>query len=74
MRVPAVFRQMMEIGVLALPIVTILSITIGVMLAIQGIHTLKLFGAESRVTVGIALSVVREFGPLTSRAARLSPG
>ena len=63
-RLPSVFVQMMEIGVLALPIVTVLSITIGVMLAIQGIHTLRLFGAESRVTVGIALAMVREFGPL----------
>ena len=63
-RVSAVFQQMMDIGILALPILTILSVTIGVMLAIQGIHTLKLFGAESRVTVGIALAVVREFGPM----------
>ena len=34
------------------------------MLAIQGIHTLRIFGAESRVTIGIAFSVVREFSPL----------
>ena len=63
-RVAAVFQQMMQTGVLALPIVTVLSVTIGVMLAIQGIHTLRLFGAESRVTVGIALSMTREFAPL----------
>ena len=63
-RAPAVFEQMMEIGIYAIPIVSILALTIGVMLAIQGIHTLKLFGAESRVTIGIALSVTREFAPL----------
>lgn len=63
-RVPMVFQEMMQVGILALPIVTILSLTIGIMLAIQGIHTLKLFGAESRVTVGIALSITREFAPL----------
>lgn len=63
-RLPSVFRQMLETGVQAIPIVTVLAITIGVMLAIQGIHTLKLFGAESQVTVGIALSVTREFAPL----------
>lgn len=62
--VAPVFAQMMEIGILAIPIVTVLSATIGIMLAIQGIHTLRLFGAESRVTVGIALSVTREFAPL----------
>ncbi|MDH3316899.1 MAG: ABC transporter permease [Gammaproteobacteria bacterium] len=63
-RLSMVFEEMMQIGILALPIVTVLSLTIGVMLAIQGIYTLSLFGAESRVTVGIALSVVREFSPL----------
>lgn len=60
----AVFQQMMEIGIFAIPIVALMAATIGVMLAIQGIHTLRLFGAESRVTIGIALSMVREFAPL----------
>ncbi|RDD60554.1 MlaE family ABC transporter permease [Ferruginivarius sediminum] len=63
-RIHQVFQQAMEIGVLAVPIVTVLAMTIGVMLAIQGIHTLRTFGAESRVTLGIALSVTREFAPL----------
>jgi phospholipid/cholesterol/gamma-HCH transport system permease protein len=56
--------EMMEVGIRALPIVAVLSLAIGVMLAIQGIHTLKTFGAESQVVVGIALSVTREFAPL----------
>jgi phospholipid/cholesterol/gamma-HCH transport system permease protein len=34
------------------------------MLAVQGIYSLSLFGAESYVYVGIALSVTREFAPL----------
>ncbi len=63
-RVNMIFEEMMQIGILAIPIVTVLSLTIGVMLAIQGIYTLSLFGAESRVTIGIALSVTREFSPL----------
>lgn len=63
-RMPSVIAEMMEIGVRALPIVTVLSVTIGIMLAIQGIHTLRLFGAESRVTLGIALAITREFAPL----------
>ena len=63
-RVPSVFTQMMQIGIAAVPIVFILSFAIGVMLAIQGIHTLKTFGAESQVVMGIAFSVTREFGPL----------
>lgn len=63
-RIGAVFAQMMEIGVQAIPIITLMSGTIGVMLAIQGIHTLKIFGAESQVVIGVALSVTREFAPL----------
>lgn len=63
-RIAATFGQMMEIGVRALPIVAMMAATIGVMLAIQGIHTLKIFGAESQVVIGIALSVTREFAPL----------
>lgn len=63
-RLSAIFGQMMEIGIYAIPIVSVLAGTIGVMLAIQGIYTLRTFGAETRVTLGIALSVVREFAPL----------
>ncbi|MGQ0657982.1 MAG: MlaE family ABC transporter permease [Chromatiales bacterium] len=63
-RASAMAAQMMAIGIAAVPIVVILAFTIGVMLAIQGIHTLKTFGAEEQVVVGIALSVTREFGPL----------
>lgn len=63
-RLSATFAQMMSIGIAAAPIIFILSFAIGIMLAIQGIHTLKTFGAESQVVVGIALSVTREFGPL----------
>lgn len=63
-RMSSVVSEMMQIGIRALPIVTVLSMTIGIMLAIQGIHTLRLFGAESRVTLGIALSITREFAPL----------
>lgn len=63
-RVSATVSQMVETGLLALPIATILSATIGLMLAIQGHYTLSLFGAESFAPFGIALSVVREFSPL----------
>jgi phospholipid/cholesterol/gamma-HCH transport system permease protein len=63
-RLAPIVAQAMDIGIAALPIITILAVTIGLMLAIQGIYTLRTFGAESRVTLGIALSIVREFSPL----------
>ncbi|NOZ11707.1 MAG: ABC transporter permease [Gammaproteobacteria bacterium] len=62
--IAATFKQMMQVGVAAIPISAALSFAVGIMLAIQGIHTLKAFGAESQVVVGIALSVTREFAPL----------
>lgn len=63
-RLHAVVTQCMDIGVRALPIVTVLSFAVGAMVAIQGIHTLRIFGAESQVTLGAALSITREFAPL----------
>lgn len=63
-RMHQVMQQAMDIGVQAVPILTLLSLTIGAMLAIQGIYTLRIFGAEGQVTTGIALSVTREFAPL----------
>ena len=63
-RIGAVFRQCMEIGIYAIPIIAVLSAAIGAVLAMQGIISLRKFGAESQVTFGIALSMVREFAPL----------
>lgn len=63
-RAAAILAQALETGVKALPIVSVLSIAVGLMVAIQGIYTLRLFGAESQVTFGVALSLTREFSPL----------
>ncbi len=63
-RAAPIFAQMMEIGIGAIPIVSVLSLTVGIMLAIQGIDALRPFGAEQQVTIGVALSVTREFAPL----------
>jgi phospholipid/cholesterol/gamma-HCH transport system permease protein len=63
-RSASVFAETMQIGVRALPIVTLLSATVGVMLAIQGIYQLQRFGAEDQVVIGIAFGMTREFAPL----------
>lgn len=63
-RLQAVLQQAREIGIGAIPIVFVLSFAIGLMVAIQGIYSLSIFGAESQVTFGVALSVTREFAPL----------
>ncbi len=63
-RLSAVAEQSIEIGVQAIPIVAVLSATIGAMLAIQSIDVLRTFGVEDQVVLGVAIPVVREFGPL----------
>jgi len=63
-RAGAVVLQMMEVGIRAIPIVVLLSASIGLVLAIQGIHSLRAFGAESQVVLGLGRSVVREFAVL----------
>jgi phospholipid/cholesterol/gamma-HCH transport system permease protein len=63
-RLAGIFREAMAMGINAIPIISILCFSIGVMLAIQGIETLKTFGAQSQVVLGIAISVTREFSPL----------
>ena len=63
-RISAIFTEMMEIGVRAIGIIGIMAAAIGAMLAIQGIYSLKIFGAEGHVVVGVAFSMVREFAPL----------
>ncbi len=60
----AVFEQMRQIGVDALPIVSLLAFTVGIMLGIQFIAALGEFGAQSQVVIAVAKSVTREFGAL----------
>ena len=60
----AVFQEIVNIGVSAVLIVSILCFAVGIMLAIQGLETLKDFGAENKVILGLALAVPREFAPL----------
>jgi phospholipid/cholesterol/gamma-HCH transport system permease protein len=63
-RAAPIFAEAMEAGIRAIPIIAILSMTIGIMLALQGIHALKAFGAEQQVVLGVALGITREFAPL----------
>ena len=63
-RLAAIFKEAVGVGVEAIPIVALASFAIGMMLAIQGIYSLRTFGAEGQVVLGIARSVTREFAPL----------
>jgi len=63
-RLHSMVREMMEIGVLAIPVLSVLAFANGAMMAMQGIYTLRDFGAESQVISGLATAVTREFGVL----------
>ena len=63
-RLRHVIQEIIASGVQSLPVVILMASTIGVMLSIQGIHSLRIFGAETQVSFGLALSIPREFAPL----------
>ena len=63
-RIRMILEQMRQVGVDAIPIVCLLSMTIGVMLGIQFIAALSEFGAQSQVVIASAKSITREFGAL----------
>ena len=63
-RLTAVSQQVLLSGLQAIPIVILLCGIVGVMLAIQGMQTLSIFGAEQFINVGLAVSIPKEFSPL----------
>jgi phospholipid/cholesterol/gamma-HCH transport system permease protein len=59
-----IIYQVYTVGVLSLIIVSISGIFVGMVLGLQGYHTLVNFGAEQSLGVFVALTVVREIGPV----------
>ncbi len=57
-------HQAMAVGVEALPIISLISFFIGVILALQGAYELRKFGAMQFVASAVAISMTRELGPL----------
>lgn len=63
-RLAAVFHQMVRIGVQAVPMTALTSLSIGVTLAMQGAHELARMGATAYVPDLVGMSLLRELGPL----------
>nr|VFJ86508.1 MAG: phospholipid/cholesterol/gamma-HCH transport system permease protein [Candidatus Kentron sp. LFY]VFK13778.1 MAG: phospholipid/cholesterol/gamma-HCH transport system permease protein [Candidatus Kentron sp. LFY] len=61
-----VIAQIWSVGVLSLLIVVVSGTFVGMVLGLQGYHTLIDFGAEESLGVLVALSLVRELGPVVS--------
>jgi phospholipid/cholesterol/gamma-HCH transport system permease protein len=59
-----ILKQMQEVGVRSFPVVTITSAFTGMVLALQSFTGFKRFGAETMVGTVVALSMMRELGPV----------
>ncbi len=63
---PAIYAQTIRLGVRATAVIVLVSLCIGVILALQLSPPLDEFGQVERVANVIAIAVVRELGPLIS--------
>jgi len=61
-----VIRELYFTGVLSLIIIIVSGLFVGMVLGFQGYHTLQTYGSESALGVLVALSLVRELGPVVS--------
>jgi phospholipid/cholesterol/gamma-HCH transport system permease protein len=64
LRLQSAAAQAMEVGVRALPILSLITFFIGLILALQSAYELGKLGAMSLVAKAVALSMSRELGPL----------
>lgn len=65
-RFSLVIRELYFTGVLSLIIISVSGLFVGMVLGLQGYETLQRFGAESAVGTMVALSLVRELGPVVA--------
>lgn len=61
-----IVRELYFTGVLSLIIIIVSGLFVGMVLGLQGYHTLQTYGSESALGVLVALSLVRELGPVVA--------
>lgn len=59
-------HQSVIVGVLAVPIITLITFFVGVIIALQGAYGLEHLGATQMVAGLVAISITRELGPLVA--------
>lgn len=64
LRFGLVIREIYFVGVLSLIIILVSGLFVGMVLGLQGYETLQKYGSESAVGTLVALSLVRELGPV----------
>ena len=65
-RINLIIRELYFTGVLSMVIILVSGLFVGMVLGFQGYQTLKTYGSESALGVLVALSLVRELGPVVS--------
>lgn len=63
---PLLMKQLYAIGVFSLPIIVVSGLFIGMVVALQGYNVLVKFSASAELGQLVALSVVRELGPVVT--------
>lgn len=64
LRLGRAMHQAMAVGIEALPIISLISFFVGLILALQGAYELRKLGALQLVAGAVAISMSRELGPL----------
>jgi phospholipid/cholesterol/gamma-HCH transport system permease protein len=64
LRLGRAIHQAMRVGVTALPVLSLITFFVGLILALQGAYELRKFGALQFVASAVAISMTRELGPL----------
>ena len=65
-RLQRAISQAMDTGVRALPILSLITFFIGLIMALQAAYELRRFGAISAVATAVAVTMSRELGPLVT--------
>jgi phospholipid/cholesterol/gamma-HCH transport system permease protein len=65
-RLRLIIRELYFSGVLSLIIILVSGLFVGMVLGLQGYQTLQTYGSESALGVLVALSLVRELGPVVA--------
>lgn len=66
LRFRLIVQQIYSVGVLSLVIILVSGLFVGMVLGLQGYNTLVDFGAEESLGIMVALSLVRELGPVVT--------
>lgn len=66
LRISLVIKEIYSSGVLSLIIIVVSGLFVGMVLGLQGYQTLQTYGSEQSLGVLVALSLVRELGPVVA--------